>query len=183
MDIGYVSFCGLPFSSLSWMAMLLCFHCQERPPSQNIPGLEHTNSELTQKHSHPWLAASVESVTHRCHLTPPNIFSELPRTPFSSQTLSIDPRTICLVRLAVRNMTRVNTLRIVFGHPKLTEALLRCFFDENRERENPIKRLWLENVRIVEGTEMLLDRHKYSLPLRLDFSGVEKLRLRRLPLA
>ena len=80
-------------------------------------------------------------------------------------------------------MTRVNTLRIVFGHPKLTEALLRCFFDENRERENPIKRLWLENVRIVEATEMVLERHKYSLPLRLNFKGVEKLRLRRLPLA
>jgi hypothetical protein len=80
-------------------------------------------------------------------------------------------------------MTRVNTLRVVFGHPKLTEALLRCFFDENRQRENPIKRLWLDNVRIVEGTEMVLDRHKYSLPLRLDFNGVEKVRLRRLPLA
>ena len=155
----------------------------EAAPKSNATGLENKNSKLIQNHSQPWLAASVESVTHRCHLTPPNIFSELPRTPFSSQTLSIDPRTICLVRLAVRNMTRVSTLRIVFGHPKLTEALLRCFFDENRERESPIKRLWLENVRIVEGTEMFLDRHKYSLPLRLDFSGVEKLRLRRLPLA
>jgi len=94
----------------------------------------------------------------------------------------MDPRTICLVRLAVRNMTRVNTLRIVFGHPKLTEALLRCFFDADRERENPVKRLWLENVRIVEGTEMVLDRHKYGLPLSLNFDGVEMVRLRRLPL-
>lgn len=125
----------------------------------------------------------MESVTHRCHLTPPNIFTELPHTPFSSQTLSMDPRTICLVRLAVRNMVRVNTLRIVFGHPKLTEALMRCFFDENREREHPVKRLWLENVRIVEGTEMVLDRHKYGLPLRLDFDGVEMFRLRRSPLS
>jgi hypothetical protein len=80
-------------------------------------------------------------------------------------------------------MTRVNTLRVVFGHPKLTEALLRCFFDENRQRENPVKRLWLENVRIIEGTEMVLDRHKYGLPLRLDFNGVEMVRLRRLPMA
>lgn len=94
----------------------------------------------------------------------------------------MDPRTICLVRLAVRNMTRVNTLRIVFGHPRMTEALLRCFFDADRERENPVKRLWLENVRIVEGTEIILERHKYGLPLHLDFTGVEKLRLRRLPL-
>jgi hypothetical protein len=80
-------------------------------------------------------------------------------------------------------MTRVNTLRIVFGHPKLTEALMRCFFDENRQREVPVKRLWLENVRIIEGTEMVLDRHKYGLPLRLDFKGVETVRLRRLPMA
>jgi hypothetical protein len=94
----------------------------------------------------------------------------------------MDSRTICLVRMAVRNMTRVHTLRVVFGHPKLTEALLRCFFDENRSRETPVKKLWLENVRIVEGTEMVLDRHKYGLPLRLNFEGVEVVRLRRLPL-
>jgi hypothetical protein len=50
-------------------------------------------------------------------------------------------------------------------------------------REQPVKKLWLENVRIVEGTELVLDRHKYGLPLLLDFSGVETLRLRRLPLS
>jgi hypothetical protein len=94
----------------------------------------------------------------------------------------MDPRTSRLVRMAVRNMTRVHTLRVVLGHPKLTEALLRCFFDELRQRENPVKKLWLENVRIVEGTEMVLDRHKYGLPLRLSFEGVEVVRLRRLPL-
>jgi hypothetical protein len=156
------------------------------PAGATVGGDEHDDMPIIKKlyvlATQPWLAASVESVTHRCHLTPPDFFTELPRTPFSSQTLSMDPRTIRLVRMAVRNMTRVHTLRIVFGHPKLTEALLRCFFDEQRERENPVKKLWLENVRIVEGTEMVLDRHKYGLPLRLSFEGVEVVRFRRLPL-
>jgi hypothetical protein len=130
----------------------------------------------------PTIAASVESVTHRCHLTPPDIFNELPHRPFTAQTLSVDPRTICLVRLAVRNMTRVNTLRVVFGHPKLTEALLRCFFDADRQAENRVKRLWLDNIDIVAGTEQTSTFEKNGLPLHLDFRGVEALRLRRLPL-
>lgn len=79
-------------------------------------------------------------------------------------------------------MIRVNILRVIFGHPKLTEALLRCFFDEKRHRESPVKRLWLENIRIVEGTETIVDRHKYGLPSKLNFDGVEVIRLRRLPL-
>lgn len=79
-------------------------------------------------------------------------------------------------------MAGVHTLRVTFGHPKFTEALLRCFFDSNRERKTPVKKLWLENVRVVEGTEMKLDMHKYSLPLQLDFSGLESVRIRRLPL-
>jgi hypothetical protein len=124
----------------------------------------------------------VEAVTHRCHLTPPDLFNELPHRPFTAQTLSIDPRTICLVRLAVRNMTRVNTLRVVFGHPKLTEALLRSFFDADRKAENRVKRLWLDNIDIVPGTERISIFEKYGLPLKLDFRGVETLRLRRLPL-
>lgn len=121
-------------------------------------------------------------VTHRCHLSPPAIFNELPKNPFSAQTLSIDPRTICLLKMAVRNMRKVNTLRIVFGHPKLSEALLRCFFDASRERETPVRRLWLESVKLSEGLELSLNRHKYGLPLHLDFSGLATIRLRRLPL-
>lgn len=79
-------------------------------------------------------------------------------------------------------MTRVSTLRVIFGHPKLTEALLRCFFDADRKAENRVKRLWLDNVNIVAGTERSLTFEKYGLPLKLDFGGVEALRLRRLPL-
>lgn len=79
-------------------------------------------------------------------------------------------------------MKRVHTLKVIFGHPRLTEALLRSFFDARRERETPVKKLWLENVRIVEGTQMHLDRHKYELSADLDFAGLESIRLRRLPL-
>jgi hypothetical protein len=79
-------------------------------------------------------------------------------------------------------MTRVNTLRVVFGHPKLTEALLRCFFDAERQAEKRVKRLWLDNIDIVAGTEQTSTFEKNGLPLHLDFRGVETLRLRRLPL-
>jgi len=79
-------------------------------------------------------------------------------------------------------MTRVNTLRVVFGHPKLTEALMRCFFDPDRQAENRVKRLWLDNVDIVAATEQLSTFEKYGLPSKLSFRGVETLRLRRLPL-
>jgi len=137
---------------------------------------------MLTRDSQPWIAASVHTVTHRCHLAPPAIFNELPKNPFSAQTLSIDPRTICLLRMAVRNMRKVKTLRIIFGHPKLSEALLRCFFDANRERETPIRRLWLESIKLNEGLEPSLRSHKYGLPLHLDVSGLEAVRLRRLPL-
>lgn len=157
------------------------------PAGASVRGDEHDDSPLIRKllilATSPWIAASVHTLTHRCHLPPPSIFNELPRTPFSAQTLSCDPRTICLVRMAVRHMVKLNTLRIVFGHPKLTEALLRCVFDVERQRETPVRRLWLENVRLNECLELTIPHHKYGLPLRVDFSGLESLRLRRLPLS
>lgn len=130
----------------------------------------------------PRIASLVQTVTHRCHLPPPAIFEELPQVSFTGQTLSSDPRTVCLVRLAVRNLRNVHTLQIIFGHPRLTEALLRCFFDRDREREVGVRRLWLENCRIIEGVELHLDRQKHRLPLNLDFCGLQSLRLRRLPM-
>ncbi|KAK3070351.1 hypothetical protein LTR53_010615 [Teratosphaeriaceae sp. CCFEE 6253] len=130
----------------------------------------------------PDLAACVQVVTHRCHLPPPAIFMELPKMPFSSHTLSTDLRTICLVKHAVRNMTRVHTLRIIFGHPNLNDALLRCFFDKRRLKSNPVRRLWLENCRFTAGCNISLDEHPHGLPLELDFDGLESVRFRRLPM-
>lgn len=132
--------------------------------------------------SQPWIAASVHTVTHRCHLSPPAIFNELPKNPFSAQTLSIDPRTIYLLKMAVRNMRKVCTLRIIFGHPRLSEALLRCFFDASRDCDTSIRKLWLESINLTSALEPSVPSHKYNLPLDLDFSGLSSVRLRRLPL-
>jgi len=121
-------------------------------------------------------------LTHRCHLPPPEIFHELPRMSFSSQTLSTDLRTIRLAQLAVQQMKRVHTLRIIFGHPTLNDALLRCFFDVHRERETPVRKLWLENCRLSAGCQLRRPDFPYGLPTELDFDGLESLRLRRMPL-
>lgn len=119
---------------------------------------------------------------HRCHLPQPAIFNDLPRSTFSGMTLSPDPRTIKLVQLAVQHMTRVHTLRIIFGHPNINDVLLRCFFSRQRARVTPIRRLWLENCRISAGCDLRLINHPLDLPLELDFSGLESIRFRRLPM-
>ncbi|KAK5136190.1 hypothetical protein LTR08_004027 [Meristemomyces frigidus] len=147
---------------------------------------EHDDGPLIRKllvlATKPWLASHVQTLNHRCHLPPPAIFSELPRSTFSSQTLSTDPRTIRLAQLAVQNMTKVTTLRIIFGHPTLNDALLRCFFDKHRRKATPVRRLWLENCRISAGCCLEITDHPYGLPLELDFAGLESVRFRRLPL-
>ncbi|KAK4555359.1 hypothetical protein LTR86_007656 [Recurvomyces mirabilis] len=130
----------------------------------------------------PGLATYVQTLTHRCHLPPPEIFRELPRMPLSSQTLSCDQRTIGLIELAVKNLTNVSTLRIILGHPSINDTLLRCFFDEQRTKESPLRRLWLENCRISTGCDSRLAYHIQNLPLRLNFSDLESVRFRRLPL-
>lgn len=83
-------------------------------------------------------------------------------------------------------MTNVHTLRIILGHPNLTDALLRCFFDSTRSIAgsgcNPVRRLWLENCRISAGLNISLQSHPYLLPLTLDFSGLQAVRFRRLPM-
>ncbi|KAK5109538.1 hypothetical protein LTR62_006889 [Meristemomyces frigidus] len=102
--------------------------------------------------------------------------------PFSSQTLSIDSRTIGLVRLAVNLMTKVTTLRILMGHPSINDALLRCFFAKHRVQQQPIRKLWLENCRISAGCNVSIVSHVQDLPLELDFAGLESIRFRRLPM-
>jgi hypothetical protein len=97
-------------------------------------------------------------------------------------TLSADPRTTRLIQLAVQNMTRVHTLRIIFGHSHINDALLRCFFAKGRKRAAPVRRLWLENCRISAGCDLRLLSHPLELPLELDFSGLESIRFRRIPL-
>ena len=79
-------------------------------------------------------------------------------------------------------MSRVNTLRIIFGHPNVNDALLRCFFDRRRRRNTPVRRLWLENCRISAGCCLQVIEHPLDLPLVLDFTGLESVRFRRLPI-
>ena len=45
-----------------------------------------------------------------------------------------------------------------------------------------IRRLWLENCRISAGCNLSISRHPLHLPLNLDFSGLESIRFRRLPI-
>lgn len=94
--------------------------------------------------------------------------------------MSPDPRTAALVKLAVKSLTNVQTLRIIFGHPNINDVLLRCFFDE--QRSHSIRRLWLENCRISVGCSTELVNHLLQLPRKLNFSGLESIRFRRLPL-
>lgn len=148
---------------------------------------EHDDTALIKKllilATNPHIARCVQQLAHRCHLPPPAIFNELPRATFSAQTLSTDPRTIELVKIAAQHMTNVHTLRIIFGHPNLNDALLRCFFDKQRQRDAPIRKLWLENCRISAGCQLSMDTaYSYGLPTGLDFQGLESVRLRRLPL-
>ncbi|CAK3787225.1 Hypothetical predicted protein [Lecanosticta acicola] len=136
--------------------------------------------------NNPWIASCVQELTHRCHLPPPAIFRELPFMNFNCQTLSTDARTIKLVQLAAKNLKNVHTLRIIAGHPSLTDAILRCFFDAARHGISAdfvrIRRLWLENCRISIGLNMQIDEHPYGLPLACNFEALEVVRFRRLPM-
>lgn len=151
---------------------------------------EHDDTKIIGKllllANNPWLASCVQTLTHKCHLPPPAIFGELPGNPFTSQTLSTDPRTIKLVQMAAMNMPRVHTLRIILGHPHLTDALLRCFFDAHRHGADgvvPLRKLWLENCNISAGLNIKLNGGgPYGLPSRLSFQGLESVRFRRLPM-
>ncbi|OQO00779.1 hypothetical protein B0A48_13466 [Cryoendolithus antarcticus] len=160
------------------------------PAGATVAGDEHDDTPALRKlwvlATTPWLAREVVEVTYQCHLPPPAVFAELPRCGFGGQTLSCDPRTIRLIQVAVANLTRVSTLRVIFGHARFTEALVRSLFAKGRVCELRVRRLWLECVRLNEGLEVLRDLGQawdgYGLPTRLDFRGLETMRLRRLPL-
>ncbi|KAK1910968.1 hypothetical protein P3342_011570 [Pyrenophora teres f. teres] len=102
---------------------------------------EHDDTPIIQKlyilATNPNIASKVHVVTHRCHLPTPNIFNELPRMSFDAENLSQDARIHVLVKLALRNLVNVHTLRIVYGHWKLTNTLVAGFLDESRPRRVP----------------------------------------------
>ncbi|KAH7563326.1 hypothetical protein J3E72DRAFT_386175 [Bipolaris maydis] len=137
---------------------------------------EHDDTPIIQKlyilATNPAIASKVQVVTHRCHLPTPNIFSELPRMRFDADNLSQDERLHILVKLALRNLVNVHTLRIIYGHWKLTNALVAGFLDENRPRNVPLRKLWLECCCFEKDALYWLLPHKTT--------GLESIRLRRL---
>ena len=114
----------------------------------------------------------MQVVTHRCHLPTPNIFHELGRLYFDAKHLSQDARLHDLLRLAIRNMINVHTLRIVYGHMQMTHILLEEFLNPDRPQRIPLRRLWLESCSLV-GINI-----NFMSAIRL--SGLESIRLRRM---
>ncbi|KAF7196810.1 hypothetical protein HII31_01728 [Pseudocercospora fuligena] len=147
---------------------------------------EHDDTPMLKKLlvlvKRPWIAREVQILTHRCHLSPPGIFNELPHMPFCSQTLSTDWRTVELVKMAIKEMKKVTTVRIVLGHPWIVDAILRSFFDYERQDAMPVRRLWLENCQINAALAKSMKSVGYDLPEKLEFDGLESVRFRRLPL-
>ena len=98
----------------------------------------------------PYLASKVQDLTHRCHISPPDAFLDLPCASFQDQTLSRDSRTLRLLSRAIYNLSNVQTLRIIHGHHSITSGLLGGFFTKARNSKHPIARLWLESC-CLEG--------------------------------
>ncbi|RMZ72960.1 Multidrug resistance [Pyrenophora seminiperda CCB06] len=137
---------------------------------------EHDDTPIIQKlyilATNPTIASKVHVVTHRCHLPMPNVYNDLPRMNFDAETLSQDARIHVLAKLALRNLVNVHTLRIIYGHWKLTNTLVAGFLDESRPRRVPLRRLWLESCCFDESSLYWL------LPSQT--TGLESIRLRRL---
>lgn len=111
----------------------------------------------------------MQVLIHRCHLPPPAIL-ELPVVCFDNDDLSTGPRIHMLILLAVRNLTNVHTLGIIYGHRQITKALLGAFLDQDRPQHVPLRRLWLESCSF-SGT---------NLPFLKRPDGLQSVRLRRL---
>ncbi|KAH6620314.1 hypothetical protein C7974DRAFT_230993 [Boeremia exigua] len=137
---------------------------------------EHDDTPLIEKlhilATNPAIAAKVQTLTHRCHLPTPNIFTELPRLYFDAANLSADARLHALLRAAIRNLVNVHTLRIVYGHWRLTTALVAGFLHHARPREVPLRKLWLESC--------AFDIRDAGFLGLLSHTGLESIRLRRL---
>ncbi|KAB2580565.1 hypothetical protein BFW01_g3399 [Lasiodiplodia theobromae] len=140
---------------------------------------EHDDTPIIKKllvlATNPSIACHVQTVLHRCHLPTPSIYHELPLFCFRSLTLSNDSRTHKLLMLAIRNMTNVHTLRIIYGHYFLAYGLIWGFLHPHRPRSVPLKRLWLEYCSLSMPEPGPIGSSFWP-----DLSGITSLRLRRL---
>ncbi|KAG9556383.1 hypothetical protein KCU71_g10327, partial [Aureobasidium melanogenum] len=150
--------------------------CRTTDPQTPDMSDEHDDTPIICKllvlASNPWIASHVHTLTHRCHLPPPAIFYELPRINFQGRTLSHDPRTLRLLHMACQNLSSIHTLRIIFGHWNLTRGLLVGLL--GKPQGSTVRHLWLENCSLAGISQRLLQK--------FDLTGLESLRLRRLPL-
>ena len=99
-----------------------------------------------------FLASQVREVSHRCHLHLPDVWADLTSMTFSNQTFSIDPRTSRLLYRAISTLTRVHTLRIVFGHQTIVQTLLSGFLNRRSPSPShwPLRRLWIESSCLMD---------------------------------
>ncbi|KAL6712320.1 hypothetical protein ACN47E_000197 [Coniothyrium glycines] len=137
---------------------------------------EHDDTPIIQKlyifATNPVIASKVHTLTHRCHLNPPNIFNELPRMYFDAANLSQDIRLYVLLHIAIKNLVNVHTLRIIYGHWRLTNELLVGFLRKDGAGPRSLRKLWLESCAAS------VDPMSFLLPE--DTSGLESIRIRRL---
>ncbi|KAF2625837.1 hypothetical protein BU25DRAFT_370890, partial [Macroventuria anomochaeta] len=137
---------------------------------------EHDDTPIIEKlyilATNPTLASKVRTLTHRCHLPTPNIFTELPRMHLDAANLSTDTKLHKLLRVAICNLVNVHTLRIVYGHWHLTTGLISGFLDHKRPRVVPLRKLWLECC--------AFDIRNSSFLGPASDTGLESVRLRRL---
>lgn len=101
-----------------------------------------------------------------------NIFDNLDRMYFDNATLSDDARLHTLLALAIKNLVNVHTLRIVYGHWRLTNALLAGFLCKSRPQRVPLRKLWLESCCYSMDPADFLAAS--------DTTGLESIRIRRL---
>ncbi|QIW98341.1 hypothetical protein AMS68_003859 [Peltaster fructicola] len=162
----------------------------QRRACPTLPKDYHDDTPIIRKllvlASNKEIAQCVQILNHRCHLPPPSLsrvpWTWLGRASSMGQTLSYDPRLIRLVRLAVDSLKNIHTLRIVRGHARLTESLVRSVFDQRRNNSVSVRRLWLEDCHVSEALQAELHGQKHGLADILDFSGLESFRIRRLHL-
>lgn len=94
---------------------------------------------------------------------------------FHTPNISQDGRLHCLLRLAIRNMVNVHTLRIVYGHMSLTNLLVEGFLDQARSRRISIRKLWLESCCLSISSIHFLSPDNVT--------GLKSIRIRRLHIA
>ncbi|ORY08748.1 hypothetical protein BCR34DRAFT_488344 [Clohesyomyces aquaticus] len=142
---------------------------------------EHDDTPIIHKlyvlAKNPHIASKVQVLDHRCHLPTPSVCHDLPALYFASPWISIDSRIKALLQLALWNLVNVHTVRIVYGHWRITQNLLGYLFHPLRPRNVELKKLWLESTSIEDTMHGYAANGKYYQQIP---TGLESIRFRRL---